>query len=54
MSTKQRVAAAAGAFFLLWLLSNTLYTLNEVQQALLIDRNSRKSGLTTTAIDLAA
>jgi len=28
--------------------------LNEVQQALLIDRNSRKSGLTTTAIDLAA
>ncbi|MGA2776792.1 MAG: protease modulator HflC [Steroidobacteraceae bacterium] len=36
MSTKQRVAAAAGAFFLLWLLSNTLYTLNEVQQALIV------------------
>ena len=36
MSAKQRLAAGAGAFLLLWLLSNTLYTLSEVQQALIV------------------
>ncbi len=36
MSTKRRLAAAAGAFVLLWLVSNTLYTLSEVQQALIV------------------
>ncbi len=36
MSAKVRVAVAAGAFFLLWLLSSTLYTVSEVQQALIV------------------
>ena len=36
MSAKQRLAAGAGVFVLLWLLSNTLYTLSEVQQALIV------------------
>ena len=36
MSAKRRLALAAGAFFLLWLLSTTLYTVSEVQQALIV------------------
>ncbi len=36
MSAKRRLAFAAAAFFLLWLLSSTLYTLSEVQQALIV------------------
>jgi len=36
MSARVRVAIAVGAFFLLWLLSSTLYTVSEVQQALIV------------------
>ncbi|MGA2708827.1 MAG: protease modulator HflC [Steroidobacteraceae bacterium] len=36
MSAKLRLVIAAVAFVLLWLLSNTLYTLSEVQQALIV------------------
>ena len=36
MSAKPRLVFAAFAFVLLWLLSNTLYTLGEVQQALIV------------------
>ena len=36
MSAKLRLVIGAGAFFLLWLLSTTLYTLSEVQQALIV------------------
>ncbi len=36
MSAKRRLAFAAAAFFLLWLLSTTLYTVSEVQQALIV------------------
>jgi len=36
MSAKLRLVIGAGAFFLLWLLSTTLYTVNEVQQALIV------------------
>jgi len=36
MSAKPRLVFAAVAFVLLWLLSNTLYTLGEVQQALIV------------------
>jgi modulator of FtsH protease HflC len=36
MSAKPRLVIAAVAFVLLWLLSNTLYTLGEVQQALIV------------------
>jgi membrane protease subunit HflC len=36
MSAKRRLALAAAAFFLLWLMSSTLYTLSEVQQALIV------------------
>ena len=36
MSAKLRLVIGAGAFFLLWLLSNTLYTVSEDQQALIV------------------
>jgi membrane protease subunit HflC len=36
MSTKQRLAIAAGGLFLLWLMSATLYTVSETQQALIV------------------
>jgi membrane protease subunit HflC len=36
MSAKLRLFIAAGAFFLLWLLSATLFTVSEVQQALIV------------------
>jgi len=36
MSAKPRLVIGAVAFVLLWLLSNTLYTLSEVQQALIV------------------
>ena len=36
MTAKPRLVAAAGALLLLWLLSTTLYTVSEVQQALIV------------------
>src|ERR1035438_10534022 len=36
MSAKLRLVIGAGAFFLLWLLATTLYTVSEVQQALIV------------------
>ncbi len=36
MTAKPRVVIAAGAVFLLWLLSATLYTVSEVQKALIV------------------
>src|SRR5450631_4925833 len=36
MTAKPRLFIGAGAFFLLWLLSATLYTVSEVQQALIV------------------
>ena len=36
MSAKLRVVVGVGAFILLWLLSATLYTVSEVQQALIV------------------
>src|ERR1035438_10610582 len=36
MSAKVRLVMGIGAFFLLWLLSATLYTVSEVQQALIV------------------
>jgi membrane protease subunit HflC len=36
MTVSQRFGIAIGGFFLLWLLSSTLYTLGEVQQALIV------------------
>ena len=36
MSAKLQLGIGAGAFFLLWLLSNTLYTVSEAQQALIV------------------
>jgi membrane protease subunit HflC len=36
VTAKLRLVIGAGAFFLLWLLSTTLYTLSEVQQALIV------------------
>ena len=36
MSAKPRLVIVAAAFFLLWLLSATLYTVSEVQKALIV------------------
>ena len=36
MTAKPRLVIGAGAVFLLWLLSTSLYTVSEVQEALIV------------------